>query len=498
VRHPVQIGILIACLASLVWGASARAATLVPVGDFDQPIFVTSDPADPGRLLVAEREGRVILVTGSNRQVFANLEAWVQCCDGERGLLSLAPAPDFAQSGRFYAAYTGNVAAGGAVGDIHVDAFTPDPEGGPPLREPIIGIPHAAAIHNGGQVQIGPDGYLYLSVGDAGEDEKAQDQESLLGKLLRIEPRPGEVPAYAAPPDNPFVGTAGRDEIWASGLRNPWRFSFDRLSGHLMIADVGQGQREEVDLALSPSPGVVGGRGDNYGWSCREGTIAYAFAPAFCAGASGFTDPVFDYPHADPGGGQAHGCSITGGYVVRDLGLGDLYGRYLYADFCVGELRSFALPGAGETVRDRSEDLFVFQPVSFGEDVCGRVYVASRPGTVFHLQGDFGGGCLVGPPPPAPLPDIVAAPRPPALVILQARKRGRRAVKLIVRILPCGENAGGVVYLNRNGKTIRQRRLDRHCVARFRLRVGGRTRFRAFFEGQRSQVRKIAFAKPRP
>jgi Glucose / Sorbosone dehydrogenase len=479
-RHVLRIVSLLACLAVLATAGSARAATLVPVGSFDAPMFVTSDPSNADRLLVVEREGRVLLVVGTTRTLVANLETWVQCCEGERGLLSIAPAPGFATSGRFYAAYTGNAAAGGAVGDIHVDAFTVVPGGGPvPLREPLLTIPHSTrATHNGGQLQLGKDGYLYLSTGDGGgvgdPDGNAQDPSSMLGKIVRIDPPAGGASA----------------QIWASGLRNPWRFSFDRANGTMVIGDVGQGLREEIDIGV---------QGANYGWNCREGFIAYPGAPASCAGLTGFTDPVFDYPHASPEGG-ADRCSIVGGYVVRDFGLGDLYGRYLYADFCAGELRSLVLPSSpsGVATGDRSEGLFVSKPVSFGEDSCGRLYVVAQGGTVYRLQGDLGGGCFVAPPTPRPSVAVTTVPRPRPLVILQARKRGRRTVKLIVRILPCADRGGELIYLNRNGRLFRQKRLDRRCVARFRIRVRGRTRFRAFYEGQRSQVRTIALAKPRP
>lgn len=480
-RRVLRIASLLACLTVLATAGSARAATLVPVGSFDAPMFVTSDPSNADRLLVAEREGRVVLAVGTTRTVIADLETWVQCCEGERGLLSIAPAPDFATSGRFYAAYTGNVAAGAEVGDIHVDAFTVVQGGGPvPLREPLLTIPHSTrATHNGGQLQRGKDGFLYLSTGDGGgvgdPDENAQDPTSMLGKILRIDPDPAGDPT----------------EIWASGLRNPWRFSFDRTTGTMVIGDVGQGLREEIDIGV---------QGANYGWNCREGFIAYPGAPVSCAGLTGFTDPVFDYPHESPDGGLDR-CSITGGYVVRDLGLGDLYGRYLYTDFCAGELRSLVLPSSpgGLASGDRSEGLFISKPVSFGEDACGRIYVASQGGTVYRLQGDLGGGCFFAPlAPPPPSVAVTTVPRPRPLVILQARKRGRRTVKLIVRLLPCADRGGEPIYLNRNGRLFRQKRLDRRCVARFRIRVRGRTRFRAFYGDQRSQVRTIALAKPRP
>jgi hypothetical protein len=185
-----------------------------------------------------------------------------------------------------------------------------------------------------------------MSLGDGGGTgdpfENGQDTEELLGKVLHIDPRPGQVPPYSIPAGNPFDGTAGRDEIWAYGLRNPWRFSFDRATGDMVIADVGQSAREEIDVAASPAPGVVGGAGANYGWNCREGFIAYTNPAAACATASGFTEPVFDYPHSDPGGGAAYGCSIIGGYVVRDPGVPDLYGRYLSTDYCSQGIRSSA------------------------------------------------------------------------------------------------------------------------------------------------------------
>jgi hypothetical protein len=508
----VRIAVTAAAIGALLgFPASSPAATLVPMGSFDRPIFVTSDPANPDRLFVVEREGRILVSGGSGFELFGQLEALVSCCTSERGLLSIALAPDFAASERVYAAYTGTAAAGGAEGDIHVDAFRPSPAGGGELlREPILTVGHAdEPNHNGGQLQFGPDGYLYLSTGDGGgvgdPDGNGQDRDSPLGKLLRIEPRPSSTPSYAVPADNPFVGTVGLDEIWSYGLRNPWRFSFDRASGDLVIADVGQDKREEVDYAASPGPGTVGGAGANYGWNCREGFDPYAGAPIGCVGLIGFTDPVFDYPHDDPGGDTAHGCSITGGYVVRDPGLGDLYGRYLYADFCVGQLRSLVLPSApgGAASGDRSEGLAVASPVSFGEDSCGRVYVVSNGGGVFRLQGDSGACPLLAPateaPPPAAAPAATVAPRPLLLLLLRVRRGPGRGVTLMVRVLPCGPSAGATVQLNRNGRPFRHGRLDRSCVARFPVGVRrSPVRYRAFFEGQRSQVRTIALAKPRP
>jgi hypothetical protein len=484
---------------SLWLTSGACAATLHLIGDFDQPIFVTSDPANANELLVVERKGRVMLVDGADARLFGDLEALVSCCEGERGLLSIAVAPDFPSSGRFYAAYTGTPAAGGAEGDLHVDSFRPAPTGaGALLREPILAIGHSAfANHNGGQLELGPDGYLYISTGDGGGGGdplgSGQSLDSLLGKILRIEPHPGAEP-----------------EIWSYGLRNPWRFSFDRANGDMVIGDVGQGEREEVDFAPGPAAGIVAGSGVNYGWNCREGFIAYPGAPESCTGAGGFTNPVFDYPHADPGEGKAHGCALTGGYVVRDQSLGDLYGRYLYADFCAGEIRSLALPSAagGPVTDDRSEGLDVPGPSSFGEDSCGRLYVVANGGPVYRLEGALPADCpeplsaapgSVGP----PTQSVSSQERNPSRVLLRAtRHRLGHRLKLILtaRISPCAGHAGDMVQLNRGGERLAAKQLDSDCIAHFPLRIARRSTFRALLAsgGYRSQVLTIALAKPRP
>ncbi len=478
-------------LVSLCCAAGASAATLQPVGDFSQPIFVTSNPGNPSDLFVAEREGRVVEDDNGSRSVFADLTDLVSCCESERGLLSIALAPDFATSGHFYAAYTGKPAAGGAEGDVHVDAFRHD--GGALVREPLFSVGHATnANHNGGQLEFGPDGNLYVSTGDGGGGgdpfESGQDLSSLLGKILRLEPHPG-----------------AEAQIWSYGLRNPWRFSFDCLSGAMVIADVGQNAHEEIDYAPSPAPGTVGGSGNNYGWNCREGFSAYPEPGASCAGASGFTEPVFDYPHADPGDGTAHGCAITGGYVVRDPSLGDLYGRYVYADYCVGEIRSLILPSTtgGVAGGDRSEGLSVANPVSFGEDSCGRLYVVSQVGTVYRFVGASPSACAAAAAPSASPILIHAVKRKRARLLLAVRAHpvhGALKLLLTVRLAPCAGQAGERVRLNGGGRLLAGKRLDRHCVARFHRWIEHRSTFRALLpnDDYRSQVRTIAFAKPRP
>jgi hypothetical protein len=478
-------------LVSLCCVAAASATTLQPIGDFDQPIFVTSSPDNPSDLFVAEREGRVVEDDGGSRSVFADLTDLVSCCESERGLLSIALAPDFATSGRFYTAYAGKPAAGGAEGDVHVDAFRHD--GGALVREPLLSVGHATnANHNGGQLEFGPDGNLYISVGDGGGGgdpfESGQDLGSLLGKILRLEPHPG-----------------AEAQIWSYGLRNPWRFSFDRATGNMVIGDVGQGAHEEVDLAPSQAAGVVGGEGANYGWNCREGFSAYPEPGASCAGASGFTEPVFDYPHANPGDGTAHGCAITGGYVVRDPALGDLYGRYVYADYCVGEIRSLVLPATGGGVAggDRSEGLGVANPVSFGEDSCGRLYVVSQVGTVYRFVGATPSACAAAAAPSSsPLPTHTAKRERARLRLAVKARSVHGGVKLLLtaRLTPCADQAGEKVQLNRGGRRLAGKRLDLGCVARFHRRIEHRSTFRALLPSgdYRSQVRTIALAKPSP
>jgi hypothetical protein len=470
---------------------NAAAATLEPIGKFKQPIFISSDPGDGGRLLVAERAGTIEEISQGGVAQIADLSALVSCCEVERGLLSIAPAPDFGSSGRFYAAYTGTPAAGGAEGDIQIDSFRPGSGSGAPIREPILSIEHSAnASHNGGQLQFGPDGHLYISLGDGGGVgdplENGQDREELLGKILRIDPLPGQAPAYSIPATNPFVGGPGRDEIWAYGLRNPWRFSFDRLSGDMVIGDVGQGSREEVDLAPSPGGGAVAGAGANYGWNCREGLVAYSDPATACATAGDFTDPVFDYVHQNPADGAAFGCSIIGGYVVRDRSLGDLYGRYVYADYCVGQIRSLSLPGlaGGQASGDRLEGPTVPNPTSFGEDSCGRVYVASDEGTVYRLAGPTPAACVSSTASSAVTGG--AGPekrrRPHQRLRLRAKPLGQR-FKIVVWVSPCLGRAGESIRLNQGGRKVGTKRLDRNCVARFYVRIGGTATFRALLQG---------------
>jgi glucose/arabinose dehydrogenase len=357
----------------------SSAATLQPIGTFDSPVYVTSDPDDASRLFVVERGGQIKLITPSGTSQFISVPN-VQA-GSEQGLLSAAFPPDFNEHGRFYVFYTGTDS-----GALHVDEFTASGNtADPATRRPLLTIPHPTeGNHNGGQLQFGPDGYLYVSTGDGGGGgdpfENAQDLGSLLGKILRIDPRESAGQPYTVPSDNPFVGVPGEDEIWSYGLRNPWRFSFDRLTGALLIGDVGQDAWEEVDYEPAETGG---GRGDNFGWDCREG--AHDFEPAGCSGP--FTDPIHELTH-----GEGF-CAVTGGYVVRDPSLPELAGRYVYSDLCSPNLRSL-IPGFPAT-DDRPESLPVHFPTTFGEDACRRIYVASLDGPVYRLEGSSSASCTL-------------------------------------------------------------------------------------------------------
>ena len=463
-----------ALLLALLGASAAQALTLEPVGDFDQPTYVTSDPGDASRLFVVEREGTIQLVEDGVASEFADLSAEVSCCVSERGLLSIALDPSFDDSGRLYAFYTGE----DEPGELRVDELVstdPDRKSASFARN-LLTIEHPGfANHNGGQLQFGPDGHLYIATGDGGgtndPGDNAQDLGSPLGKLLRVDP------------DDPNLPNSY--EIWASGLRNPYRFSFDALSGDMVIGDVGQGAREEINFAPSPFPGVVGGQGANYGWDCREGLLVGGGPSPACAlaPADAFTEPVFDYPHTpDPDLGGSDRCSVIGGYVARDPGLGALYGHYVYTDLCGGVLRSLRLPaGLGPASSDCSLGLRVQSPVSFGEDAAGRLYVVEQGGEVLRLEGPPPLDCPFIPPQPPQPPQ--AGPQPDSTFVgitAQRRRveRGKTAV-LTVWVSPCRERRGETVALLRNGYRNGSRFLSRACTARFLRRVHRNTTFAA-------------------
>lgn len=345
-----------------------------------RPVHVTAPPLDPHRLFIVEQNGLVkILKRGTLLPTpFLDIRSRVSCC-GERGLLSLAFHPDYESNGYFFVNYTNT------AGDTEVRRFavSADPDRADPASSTlVIAIAQDFGNHNGGQIAFGPDGYLYIGLGDGGSGgdplERAQDPMQLLGKMLRLDVN---VPPYAVPPSNPFVGNpAARDEIWALGLRNPWRFAFDRGTGDLYIADVGQNAWEEVHV----QPAASGG-GENYGWDVFEGNACYEPTPPATSCPSppvGFTFPVLVYDHSV-------GCSITGGHVYRGCRMPDLRGTYFYSDFCTPFVKTFrgVSGGVAQNPGDVTADiapgggLSIGGLSSFGEDARGELYLV-----------DYGGG----------------------------------------------------------------------------------------------------------
>ncbi|MDL2356473.1 MAG: PQQ-dependent sugar dehydrogenase [Pseudomonadota bacterium] len=341
----------------------------------DNPVFLTA-PAGDTRQFIVERAGRIrILQNGALLALpFLDISARVSSA-GEGGLLSIAFDPQYAANGLYYLYYTDG------AGDIVIERRSVSAN--PGLSDPtsaleILRIAHPGfSNHYGGLLAFGADGDLYLGTGDGGgagdPAGNAQSTASLLGKLLRIDVRGATAAApYTIPPTNPFVGAAGRrTEIWAFGLRNPWRFAFD--AAQLYIADVGQDRREEVDISAAAQGGL------NYGWNIREGSLCYNAAS--CASA-GLAAPVFDYDH---GAANANGCAIVGGYVYRGLALPALAGRYLYSDVCAGFLKSFVAAGAGVLEQTDWAVAKVGGIVSFGRDADGELYVLSAGGGVYKI-----------------------------------------------------------------------------------------------------------------
>jgi glucose/arabinose dehydrogenase len=360
--------------------AAAVDAVAVEVGNFASPTYVAVAPGQPRLLFVVEREGRIQVLRDGQRlaRPFLDIANLVlgppdPGAGGEQGLLSMAFPPDYAQSGRFYVAFNNR------TGDLEIAEFrrSANPvRANRASRRTLLRIPHRGAQnHNGGQLQFGPDGLLYIAVGDGGQQtptgEHARRLNNLLGKILRIGPLPAAGRPYAIPRSNPFVGRPGRAEIFAYGLRNPWRFSFD--GGRIAIADVGQGQREEVNiLARRDASGV------NFGWPQFEGELVFDNSRP---GPDPATFPIFTYDH---GGGR---CAIVGGYVVRDQALSTLHGRYLYGDACTGEVRSFiARVGPQQALRDRPAGITLPGLSSFGQGVNGKIYAAQIGGKVWRLE----------------------------------------------------------------------------------------------------------------
>jgi glucose/arabinose dehydrogenase len=349
------------------------------IGSFDEPTYVAGAPGFPQLLFVVEQDGKVEALRKGRRvgHPFLDIRGLVGA-GGERGLLSIAFPPNYRESGRLYVYYTDN------AGNIRVDEFK---RGSPTRalrgsRRTVIEVPHPVnANHNGGQLQF-LGNLLYFGTGDGGAGgdppNNAQNEESLLGKLIRIDPRPSNGRAYSVPADNPFVGRPGRDEIYSYGLRNPFRFSFDTITAgqpRIAIGDVGQNRFEELDYTT-----VAGASGANFGWDAFEGNSRYTEDSGDTPDPGNTTKPIFVYGRDRDGGT----CTIIGGYTVGPGGPPALRGRYLYADYCSGVLRSL-VPHLRRASADRRTGLTVSSPTSFGEDSRGRIYICSQEGPVFRL-----------------------------------------------------------------------------------------------------------------
>ncbi|MGI9658445.1 MAG: PQQ-dependent sugar dehydrogenase, partial [Gaiellaceae bacterium] len=364
-----------------------RGLKLTKIGRFHNPVYVTSPPNDGTRLFVVEKWGRILIVERGKTLAKPFLDLREQVLwDGEAGMLSIAFAPDYAESGLFYVYFIDRRHNTRVVEfqRSRADANRADLS----TRRKVLFIARPWHDHNGGMLQFGPDGYLYISLGDGASGAmpvyrdplRAQRLNTLLGSILRIDPRQRGNRSYRVPESNPFVGQPGRDEIWVYGLRNPWRYWIDPETGALLIADVGEVTIEEVNYAPR---GDQAGR--NFGWPCFEGTVLRVeFGPDSCGSdhtGVGLTPPIFEYPRDRVTLGT---CSVIGGPIVRDPRLPGQFGRYIYSDYCTGQIATFrpvpfesSPEGApGKAVRGASTGLVVPAHASFGEDALRRVYVA--------------------------------------------------------------------------------------------------------------------------
>lgn len=342
------------------------AISITPVATVDRPTALATRDGDES-LYVAEKGGRIRAIRNGELvdQPVLDLSSEVSD-DGERGLLGLAFAPE---SSKLYVNYTDR------SGDTHITEFTMAAEGSVDIgsRRELLTVDQPFANHNGGQLAFGPDGHLYIGLGDgggAGDPQKnAQNLTSLLGKILRINPKPSTDLPYTIPFDNPFVGKgSSRGEIWSYGLRNPWRFSFDPENKAMWIADVGQNQWEEINRVEYNPAG-----GENYGWPLREGTHRFIGEKPTSA-----IDPVYEYNH------DGGACSVTGGHVYRGSNLPELKGRYVFGDFCTGQLSTLTLRGT-EWLPDRLTPT-VPTISGFGQDLDGELYVLSQNGQVGRID----------------------------------------------------------------------------------------------------------------
>ncbi len=373
-------------LAAPVSAARSKVSLTQVLGGYTRPVLVTHAPGDGRVIFIVEQTGKIKRATYEDG-IWKKLGTFLDLSNkvshpasGERGLLGLTFHPDYRSNGLLYVDYT-RAAGGVKDGDTVVAEYRRQGEGSadPSSARTLLVIDQPASNHNGGHLAFGPDGLLYIASGDGGgagdPAGNGQRLNTRLGKLLRIDPRDpdGAGPRrYRTPNSNPRVGKSGIDDIWAWGLRNPWRFSFDRKTGNLWIGDVGQGQREEIDRARANARGRAAGKGRNYGWSRCEGTRAYPGTSRRCTFG---TRPIYDYAH---GNGR---CSVTGGFVHRGPDAPAWRGLYVAGDFCG---RLFVLDQKGKVKASRVTSRHI---ASFGEDAAGRMFATDLvAGKVFRVK----------------------------------------------------------------------------------------------------------------
>jgi glucose/arabinose dehydrogenase len=375
---PLALAALAACGDGTSEGPAVRGLALAPVDSgYDFSVFVTAPPGDPSRLLVVERGGRIWLRKNGVRQdsAFLNLTALTNPSTGEYGVYSIAFHPQYAVNRRLFAYYA-DLNGNSQLAEFRADADFDHAD--PATLKPILSVVQdTSTVLYGGLVTFGPDGKLYLGLGDgspvAAVQPTAQDSGSWLGKILRIDVDAAS--PYAVPADNPYVARPGwRPEIWQLGLRNPWRWSFDRGTGDLWIGDVGEDAWEEIDYLPGP---VVGG--NNFGWPFVEGT--HCFSPAVGCDTTGLVPPLLEYAHHPA-------CAVSGGYVYRGKQFPGLRGTYLYGDYCSGFIRAIRLVGGVPVpaFTPLSPPLTNDNIVSFGEDANGEVYAVMASGRIYRVE----------------------------------------------------------------------------------------------------------------
>ena len=370
--------LLLSCLFFFV--AFSQAQPILQLQTFSTGFVRPVDIVNAGddRMFIVEQRGQIHIINAQGQRLptpFLNIQSRVNSSGNERGLLGLAFHPDFAQNGFFYVNYTN------ASGHTRISRFTANPgnsdTANPDSELVLLAVNQPFSNHNAGDLNFGPDGFLYFGLGDGGSggdpQNYSQNRQSLLGKMIRIDVNSGS--PYGIPSSNPFVNDpATLDEIWAVGLRNPWRFSFDRLTGDMWIADVGQNAWEEIDFQPAGSPG-----GMNYGWRCYEGNAAYNTSG--CQGISSYTAPIHVYANS-----FTNGCSVTGGFVYRGTEFPDLYGHYIYTDYCSGKIWSLTSGANGAWTNRLLLQGATNSYVSFGENRHGELFLLTLGGNVLRVR----------------------------------------------------------------------------------------------------------------